>query len=169
MQIKIDNNLELRPTKKKIRETLFNWLSKIWLNNFKDKYILDLFSGSGSIGFEASYRGAAFVKMIDKNYISILKLRFLRNKMINNKIQIILNDSMNEIKLTKNRFNLIILDPPFNQNLTERILLYIHMLINKNGLLYIESEFYPKLFNNFKIIKSVNFKNFYCSLYLFNR
>ncbi|WP_309567556.1 16S rRNA (guanine(966)-N(2))-methyltransferase RsmD [Coxiella-like endosymbiont] len=52
---------ELRPTSDRIRETLFNWLSPY----IKDSCCLDLFAGSGALGFEALSRGCAHVTFFD--------------------------------------------------------------------------------------------------------
>src|SRR5690606_38801885 len=48
----------LRPTPDRVRETLFNWLRHFWMSDFHDKRVLDLFAGSGALGFEAASHGA---------------------------------------------------------------------------------------------------------------
>ena len=52
--ISFPDKKDLRPTKGLVRETLFNWLK----NDIQNSYCLDLFSGSGALGFEAASRGA---------------------------------------------------------------------------------------------------------------
>ena len=52
----------LRPTPDRVRETLFNWLNHLWGGEFSDKQVLDLFAGSGALGFEAASRGVAHVR-----------------------------------------------------------------------------------------------------------
>ena len=54
---------DLRPTKNIIKETLFNWIQE----DIKDSICIDMFAGSGSLGFEAASRGAKKVYMIDNN------------------------------------------------------------------------------------------------------
>ena len=49
----------LRPTPDRVRETLFNWLNHFWGGQFSDKNVLDLFAGSGALGFESASRGVA--------------------------------------------------------------------------------------------------------------
>ena len=51
----------LRPTANRVRETLFNWLGQ----SLHGKRCLDLFAGSGALGFEAASRGAAEVVMLE--------------------------------------------------------------------------------------------------------
>jgi len=61
--IRFPPTADLRPTPDAVRETLFNWLR----NDLADSICLDLFAGSGAIGFEAASRGAERVVMIEKN------------------------------------------------------------------------------------------------------
>src|SRR5690606_37658668 len=49
----------LRPTPDRVRETLFNWLHHFWDGEYSQKRVLDLFAGSGELGFEAASRGVA--------------------------------------------------------------------------------------------------------------
>src|ERR1700754_383505 len=53
----------LRPTPDRVRETLFNWLGQ----DLSGQRCLDMFAGSGALGFEAASRGAAHVVMIEKD------------------------------------------------------------------------------------------------------
>ena len=61
----------LRPTPERIRETLFNWLSP----NIEGKRCLDLFAGSGALGFEALSRGAASSTFVERSKKSAELLR----------------------------------------------------------------------------------------------
>ena len=54
---------ELRPTLGRVRETLFNWLAPV----VSDSSCLDLFAGSGALGFEALSRGAAEVTFVERD------------------------------------------------------------------------------------------------------
>ena len=62
---------ELRPTPDRVRETLFNWLQDV----ISGSVCLDLFAGSGALGFEAASRGAAKVVMVEKNQSLVDRLR----------------------------------------------------------------------------------------------
>src|SRR5688572_17520779 len=70
-RLKILDIKGLRPTPDRVRETLFNWLSA----HLKGARCLDLFAGSGALGFEALSRGALFVEMVDESreVIKLLK------------------------------------------------------------------------------------------------
>ena len=131
----------LRPTTDAARETLFNWLAPVITNT----NCLDLFAGSGALGFEALSRGARRVVMVDAStqVISMLK----------NTAQL-LDISAGDIdfyfaripqafnKIPKQSFDIVFLDPPFNFNLIEPA---CEKLMNsgclaKNAVIYVEAE-----------------------------
>jgi 16S rRNA (guanine966-N2)-methyltransferase len=55
----------IRPTADRLRESLFNILVHAYENPIADARVLDLFAGTGALGFEALSRGAAFVLFVD--------------------------------------------------------------------------------------------------------
>ena len=106
----------LRPTADRIRETLFNWLR----DQTPGETCLDMFSGSGAIGFEAISRGAAKVIFIEQDRQA--------SKAIAENIQLLdianaelINDNalhwLARYKDDKAQFGLVFLDPPFSENL----------------------------------------------------
>jgi len=130
----------LRPTSSKTRETLFNWLQF----DIDGKTILDPFTGTGALGIEAISRGAEKVYFIEKNFkvYNILKsnlkiLDFSQYKLIN-------QDSLVHLeKENLKPFDIVFLDPPFNQGLLPDILTLISKkkLINSKSKIYVESEY----------------------------
>ena len=130
----------LRPTPGKTRETLFNWLQF----DIADKTVIDPFAGSGALSLEAISRGAKKVCLIEKNRI-VFKSLESNFKLLDN-FQYQLNNSDSIIFLDKqnnNPFDLVFLDPPFNQNI---IPITLELLSQKNYLhnesqIYIESEY----------------------------
>lgn len=132
----------LRPTPNRIRETLFNWLNPI----LPDAHCLDLFAGSGALGFEALSRGAQSVTFIEQSLPLIHYLKAQIKKLaIEDKTNVFHIDfPFNASRLFKptSAFNLIFLDPPFHRKLIE---LACAWLIKENLLLpkstiYIEME-----------------------------
>ena len=154
-KIYFDLNDDLRPTPDRAKETLFNWLGQ----DLNKMYCLDLFSGTGALGFEAFSRGAQKVTFVEKNkeYLQKIKKVFLE---MNKKadcdffcaecLEWIQNNS------SETKYDLIFIDPPFNKNLIHDLLAAIleKELLSKNGQIYFEFE--KKL--NLEIPESLNLK-----------
>ena len=120
----------LRPSGDRVRETLFNWLQ----GDLPRARCLDLFAGSGALGFEAASRQAARVVMIEQNPEACRAL--LRNKaaLSTTAIEIIQTDALSWLKANHGQyrpFDIVFLDPPFASNLLGDAL---HTLIDGNWL-----------------------------------
>ena len=127
----------LRPTPDRVRQTVFNWLGQ----NLEGLSCLDLFSGTGVLGFEAISRGAAQAVMVEQAlpvYQSLLENKKLLNA---DTAEIIRADSMQFLAANRQRFDVIFLDPPFNQGWLSRLLPSMHEHLAADGALYVEAEF----------------------------
>ena len=140
-KVYFDLNDDLRPTPDRAKETLFNWLGQ----DLNKMYCLDLFSGTGALGFEAFSRGAQKVTFVERNkeYLQKIKKVFLET---NEKADCDffcaeclewIQNNISEIK-----YDLIFIDPPFNKNLIHDLLAAIleKELLSKNGQIYFEFE-----------------------------
>ncbi len=104
----------LRPTADRVRETLFNWLTPV----IEGSRCLDLFAGSGALGFEAASRGAAEVFCIERSASVCQTLKQHTQLLHTQQIQIICSDALQWLaKTPANPFDIIFLDPPFKQQL----------------------------------------------------
>jgi 16S rRNA (guanine(966)-N(2))-methyltransferase RsmD len=131
----------LRPTPDRVRETLYNWLSYFWDGDFSDKTVLDLFAGSGALGFEAASRGVGHVQMVERDKAALGALRALRDKLGASQIRIHAGDAMEVLnRMDASRYDLVLLDPPFGQGWLERIWPLLPGILNENALVYVESE-----------------------------
>ncbi len=131
----------LRPTPDRVRETLFNWLNYFWSGQFKDKQVLDLFAGSGALGFEAASRGVAHVQMVENNPRAVATLRALRDKLHADMVRIHVGDAAVVLeRLEASKFDLIFLDPPFGADWISKLWPVLPNLLEPNGLVYIEAE-----------------------------
>ena len=104
---------ELRPTPDRVRETLFNWLQPL----VPGAVCLDLFAGSGALGFEAYSRGAASVTMVDHHPRVVHQLRLEAKRLDAKQTEIIQADALCWLQSTSKDFDIIFLDPPFGQDL----------------------------------------------------
>jgi len=131
----------LRPTPDRVRETLFNWLQHLWQGEFDDKQVLDLFAGSGALGFEAASRGVAYVQMVEQSTEAIASLRKLRDRLGAKNVRIHAGHAKKILtRLDHTRFDLICLDPPFGQQWFPDLLDDVLPLLNSHGLVYAEAE-----------------------------
>ena len=132
----------LRPTPDRVRETLFNWLNHLWQGEFEDKQVLDLFAGTGALGFEAASRGVAHVQMVEQNPTAVAGLRKLRDRLKANNVRIHAGEAKYTLtRLDNTRFDLICLDPPFSSGWFPSLLDDVCSLLNTDGLVYAESEY----------------------------
>ena len=134
----------LRPTPDRTRETLFNWLQ----GSLYEARCLDLFAGSGALGFEALSRGAAEVTFVEKHPRVAVQLEencgLLKVK--NDTAHVVHTDAFGFLQTVLGRddlqsqYDLIFLDPPFHQDLLPKIvpLLEQYALLAASGMLYIE-------------------------------
>ena len=102
----------LRPTPDRIRETLFNWLA----TRLAGACCLDLFAGSGALGFEAASRGAARVVMVDHNPDIVRALRLNQQLLCADVIEILEQEAGNYLSGRRGQFDLVFLDPPFKDS-----------------------------------------------------
>jgi len=138
--IAVPNAAGLRPTPDRVRETLFNWLAHCWAHDFSGKQVLDLFAGSGALGFEAASRGVAFVQMVETDPHAVTALRALRNKLQANTVRIHAGDAQKVLARITARYDLVLLDPPFGQAWLPKLWSALPDLLNAHGLVYVESE-----------------------------
>ncbi len=128
-----EDNVHIRPTKDRIRESIFSIINK----DIDNSYVLDLYSGSGSMGLEALSRGAKFACFVDNNKVAI---KTSKENITSLKIKedehlfLAMNDvdALNYLSNHRYKFNIVFLDPPYMEGKYELI---IDILINKS-LLY---------------------------------
>jgi len=133
----------LRPTPDRVRETVFNWLNHLLGGTWETLACLDLFAGTGALGFEAASRGASRVLMVDANPSVVRQLEAVKTKLQAVQIEIVRNDALSTLKrlgMTGARFDVIFLDPPYHQGWLAKTLPQCERLLAEGGLLYVESE-----------------------------
>ena len=128
----------LRPTPDRVRETLFNWLAGI----IDGARCLDLFAGTGALGFEALSRGARAAALVERNEQLVQQLRAARATLDAQRTQIICADAFTWLEREHEPFDIVFLDPPFHRDFVKRA---CALLINKGHLtpaayVYTETE-----------------------------
>ncbi|WP_459615622.1 16S rRNA (guanine(966)-N(2))-methyltransferase RsmD [Bordetella sp. 2513F-2] len=131
----------LRPTPDRVRETLFNWLAHLWDGRFQDKQVLDLYAGSGALGFEAASRGVAHVQLVERDRGAVSALRALRDKLGAGNVRIHAGDALEALaRMDASRYDLVLLDPPFGQGWLPRLWPRLPAILADGGLVYVEAE-----------------------------
>ena len=121
--LKVANLENLRPTSERIRETLFNWLAP----DMENARCLDLFAGTGSLGFEALSRGASSVTFVEKSKIASKLLQDAAKLLEAENINICNQEAQVFLKPKDDqRYSLVFLDPPFGYILLRNIIAFLH-------------------------------------------
>jgi 16S rRNA (guanine966-N2)-methyltransferase len=133
----------LRPTPDRVRETLFNWLNHLLDGNWNGVHCLDLFAGTGALGFEAASRGAAQVLMVEDNPAAVRQLEAIKAKLDAQQVAIRRGDALavatREVQ-AGSRFGVIFLDPPYQRDWLAKMLPLCARLLADGGLVYAEAE-----------------------------
>ena len=125
----------VRPTPDRVRETLFNWLGQ-WLDGLA---CLDLFAGSGALGFEAASRGAARVVMVENDRAAFDALGRTRAAMGAKQVELVYEDAFAYLARSVDRFDVVFLDPPFRQNALGPVLERLTERLSAGARVYVEA------------------------------
>ncbi|HSN19204.1 MAG TPA: 16S rRNA (guanine(966)-N(2))-methyltransferase RsmD [Usitatibacter sp.] len=126
---------ELRPTPDRVRETLFNWLGQ----RLDGLAALDLFAGSGALGFEALSRGASRAVLVERDRHVAAALRAAARELGAAGAQIVEGDALAYLARTSERFDVVFVDPPYASGLAARALAALPGRLNPRGRVYVES------------------------------
>lgn len=125
----------LRPTPDRVRETVFNWLGQ----TLHDKRCLDLFAGSGALGFEAASRGASEVLMIERERKVYRNLENNLRKLGFANTALRCTDGLEFAATADGVFDVIFLDPPFQSDYLPKLLPLLTDKLSQDGVIYLES------------------------------
>ena len=137
-RIYFDSSTELRPTTDAARETLFNWLQ----DRIEGAVCLDLFAGSGALGFEALSRGAGEVILVDSNHRCIKNLHQTAKELQTERCTIVHRDALVYLQRCNWKFDLVFLDPPYRSGLAVEALRKLDSTnsLNLDARIYLEVE-----------------------------
>jgi 16S rRNA (guanine966-N2)-methyltransferase len=135
----------LRPTPDRVRETVFNWLNHLLDGAWENVACLDLFAGTGALGFEAASRGAARVVMVDASMPAVKQLEATKEKLHAEQVSVLRGDALSmaqrlAMDTQVTRFDVIFLDPPYHHDWLAKTLPLCERLLADGGLVYAESE-----------------------------
>jgi 16S rRNA (guanine966-N2)-methyltransferase len=133
-RIPVPDRPGLRPTPDRVRETLFNWLGQ----SLDGLSCLDLFAGSGALGFEAASRGAARVVMVEQDRAVFEDLKKTLATLNAKQVQLVLEDAFAFLKKSTETFDVVFLDPPFGQNALPAV--FRNLKLASGARVYVESD-----------------------------
>lgn len=138
-RLRVPDIAGLRPTPDRVRETLFNWLAPA----IRGARCLDLFAGSGALGFEALSRGAARVTLVERDRAALQTLRdataILRT---GDRAGIVSGTAEAYLATVVESFDVIFLDPPFDSHALPALVAKIadRGLLSPGGFVYLEAR-----------------------------
>ncbi|WP_434984207.1 16S rRNA (guanine(966)-N(2))-methyltransferase RsmD [Vreelandella zhaodongensis] len=137
-QLPVLDHPGLRPTPDRVRETLFNWLGQ----HLFGKQVLDLFAGTGALGFESLSRGASSVTFVERDakVAALISQNIITLGASNGRV--ISADALTFLGQSSHLADLVFLDPPFHQGLAAPCCsaLEAGSWLADDAMIYVETE-----------------------------
>jgi len=133
-RIRFTDRPGLRPTPDRVRETLFNWLGQ----DLTGRDCLDLFAGSGALGFEAASRGARRVTMVENDAAAWRALQENREILAATAVTAVRADALEFLKNHQHCYHVVFLDPPFADDHWPQLLARLPQHLVVGGFVYCE-------------------------------
>lgn len=144
----------LRPTPDRVRETLFNWLGQ----DLTGRDCLDLFAGSGALGFEAASRGARRVTMVESDAAAWRALQENRETLAATAVTAVRADALEFLKNHRDphlqRYHVVFLDPPFADDCWPQLLALLPRHLADGGMVYCERAQPLAALGGWEVVKS---------------
>jgi 16S rRNA (guanine966-N2)-methyltransferase len=126
----------LRPTPARVRETVFNWLGQ----DLTGWHCIDVFAGSGALGFEAASRGAAAVTLVEHDTALVRSLQGVALKLGATQVRVSRGDGLAVLKHCPSAsLDLVFLDPPFASPHYPEALAAAAKALRPDGWIYLEA------------------------------
>ena len=136
-KLAVADRLGLRPTPARVRETLFNWLGQ----DLAGWRCLDVFAGTGALGFEAASRGAAEVVLVERDRFLCALLTRSREQLDAEHLRVERADAFEWMaRCAAARFELVLLDPPFDAQVFDAALAAARRIVVPGGFVYLEAD-----------------------------
>lgn len=127
---------DVRPTTDRVKESMFNIIQF----DLEGARVLDLFAGSGQLGIEALSRGAKHCTFVDSSNRSVEVVKQnLKTVGFEKRASVFCGDSKMYVTLSRDTFDIAILDPPYNKNILDEVLPVVAEKMTENGVILCES------------------------------
>jgi 16S rRNA (guanine966-N2)-methyltransferase len=141
---------DLRPTPDRVRETLFNWLGQ----DLTGKTCLDLFAGSGALGFEAASRGATRVVMVERDRDAYRALLASAAALDACAVELRHADALEFLRTDGGSYDVVFLDPPFRTDYLPQVLPALIPRLSSRAMIHVEAPQAPKLLPGLEVRRS---------------
>lgn len=148
--IKFPQVAGLRPTPDRVRQTVFNWLGQ----DLTGKNCLDLFAGTGVMGFEALSRNAKHVVIVESNRLACASLTQNQAMLDTNLCHIFFGDALNFLVQNTEIFDVVFCDPPYHQQWLDKVLPQLKAHVSVQALIYVEAEYALASNVQYSVLKS---------------
>jgi len=138
---------DLRPTPDRVRETLFNWLGQ----DLAGKTCLDLFAGSGALGFEAASRGAKRVVMVERDVRTFRALQENAVALDAQAVELRRADALEFLRADHSKYDIVFVDPPFRANYLLQVLVLLPARLTQHAVAYVEAPRPPPLASGWQV------------------
>jgi 16S rRNA (guanine(966)-N(2))-methyltransferase RsmD len=126
---------DLRPTPDRVRETLFNWLGQ----DLTGAGCLDLFAGSGVLGFEAASRGARLVVMVERDAAVFRTLESTAQALQADAVELVHGDALEFLASDARTYDIVFLDPPYAMRDRDATLRVVRQRLAADAQVYLET------------------------------
>lgn len=155
----------LRPTPDRVRQTVFNWLGQ----DLTGKVCLDLFAGTGVMGFEALSRNAKSVAMVELAKAPYQALLQNQSALKATDARIVQQDALQFLAGNQQKFDVIFCDPPYQKQWMDKLLPLLDEHLAEGGLLYAEAEYVIESNAQWDVMKHGKAGNVYYHLLKWNQ
>ncbi|MBR5497269.1 MAG: 16S rRNA (guanine(966)-N(2))-methyltransferase RsmD [Clostridia bacterium] len=159
---------DIRPTSDKVKGAVFNSIQF----DIEGRTVLDLFAGSGSLGIEALSRGAAKAVFVDLNRQAVRVVNEnLEHCKLKENATVFNGDSLSYLKTTRERFDIVFIDPPYNKQLAQKALPLVVKVLNDGGIIVCETasdEELPDQIGNYSVVKSDKYSKTRLTIYRYS-
>lgn len=139
----------LRPTPDRVRETLFNWLGQ----DLTGWNCLDLFAGSGILGFECASRGAARVVLVERDRLVFDALARNAARFADARLELVRADALKFVARAAPLYDLVLLDPPYRQGWLDKVAPWLPALARPGMRVYAEAEHPLVALGDWRVVK----------------
>ena len=140
----------LRPTPDRVRETLFNWLGQ----DLTGRTCLDLFAGSGALGFEAASRGAKRVVMVESDPAAFRALQANVTALNASMVELKRADALEFLRADDGVYDVVFLDPPFRAGYLPQVLPALIPRLASGAMVHVEAPRAPVLPPHWEVWRS---------------